>query len=179
MRFVTGSDRKFREVRMVLPDVERLDIDLPEIQETDPHAVIRAKLEAAFAHSEGEFIVEDTGLYLECLNGFPGPLIKWLLKAVGYKGIVSLTERLGNDRVSAKTVIGYAKGRGSVRFFEGELSGRIVPDRGKTGFGWDAIFQPDGQEKTLGEMTPEEKNGISYRKIAVTKLKEFLETRDV
>lgn len=81
--FITGNKNKFEEVRAILPDAEQLDIDLPEIQEIDAHGIIRAKLHAAFAHEEGEFIVEDLSFYLECLNGLPGPLIKWFLKTIG------------------------------------------------------------------------------------------------
>ena len=61
-----------------------------------------------------------------------------------------------------------------IHFFEGEIKGTIVNPRGKTDFGWDPIFQPNGHKKTFGEMTKEEKNKISHRKVAVEKLKEHL-----
>jgi len=176
IRFITGSRYKLEEVRAVVPDIEQLEMDLPEIQELDPHAIIKAKLEAAFAHAEGEFIVEDTSLYLEALGGFPGPLIKWFLKALGLEGLVSLCEKLGDDRAVAKTVIGYAKHREEISFFEGVLSGRIVRPRAASDFGWDAIFLPDGHDKTFAEMSREEKNAVSMRGQAAGKLKGFLQT---
>ncbi|MBI4086627.1 RdgB/HAM1 family non-canonical purine NTP pyrophosphatase [Candidatus Kaiserbacteria bacterium] len=177
--FITGNKGKYEEVKAILPEVEQLDIDLPEIQEIDAHEVIKAKLEAAFAHKEGEFIVEDISLYLDCLNGLPGPLIKWFLKTIGNDGLAEIAEKFGNDKATAKTMIGYAKSSDDVHFFEGVIEGRIVPARGEGGFGWDPIFLPDGHDKTFAEMTAEEKNEISMRRIATSKLKEFLTAKNI
>lgn len=173
--FITGNKNKFSEVKAILPDVEQMDIDLPEMQETDPHAIIRAKLQEAFNHAQGEFIVEDTSLYLDGLNGLPGPLIKWFLKAIGIEGLANMAEKLGNDRATAKTMIGYAKNSDDIQFFEGVVHGKIVRPQGETGFGWDPIFLPDGHEKTFANMSSEEKNQISMRRMAVNALKKYLE----
>lgn len=56
------------------------------------------------------------------------------------------------------------------------MKGTIVPTRGGNGFGWDAIFQPEGQTKTFAEMEFDEKNmeTMNMRKRAATKLKEFI-----
>lgn len=175
--FITGNKKKFEEVKAILPFVEQLDIDLPEIQDIAPHKIIRSKLTEALNHKEGEFIVEDTSLYLDCLNGLPGPLIKWFLATIGNEGLVKLADKLGNDRAEAKTIIGYGKSRDEVHFFEGSIKGRIRKAKPGSGFGWDPVFVPDGYEKAFGEMTKEEKNSISMRKIAVTKFKEFLEQK--
>ena len=80
--FITGSKGKFAEVQLIIPNLKQLNIDLPEIQELDPKKIIEAKLQSAFEHRSGEFIVEDTSLYLDCLNGLPGPLIKWFIKTI-------------------------------------------------------------------------------------------------
>jgi non-canonical purine NTP pyrophosphatase (RdgB/HAM1 family) len=172
--FITGNQRKFEEVKAILHDVEQLNIDLPEIQEIDAHKVIQAKLEEAFKHHQGEFIVEDTSLSFECLNGLPGTFIKWFMVAIGNDGLVNLANKLGNTKVSAKTVIGYAKNPSEFYFFEGEIPGSLVSPKAKSTFGWDPIFLPDGYDKTFAEMESTEKNEISMRRIAVEKLKEFL-----
>jgi len=172
--FITGNKNKFEEVKAILGDVEQLDIDLSEIQDIDAKNIIRAKLLEAMNHKEGTFIVEDTSLYLDCLKGLPGPLIKWFLKTIGNEGLASLAEKLDNNKAEAKTIIGYAKSRDEIEFFEGSISGTIVVQVGTSGFGWDPIFQPDGFDKTFAEMTAEEKNSVSMRKIAVEKLREFL-----
>lgn len=173
--FLTSNPNKLREIRSFYPDIEQLDVDLPEIQEIDPHAVIRAKLYAAFAHHKGAFIVEDTSLAIESLHGLPGPFVKWFLKTVGDEGIYKMTQPFGAQRAVATCIIGYASSPDDIHYFSGEIHGKIVPPRGKAGFGWDAIFQPDGHDKTFAEMSSSEKNAISMRKIAAKKLAEHLE----
>ncbi len=172
--FITGNKNKFEELKYILPSVEQLDIDLPEIQEIDPQLIIKNKLLEALNHAKGEFIVEDTGLYLECLNGLPGPLVKWFLKTIGKEGLARIVEYYKNDRAEARTMIGYAKNHEEMYFFEGALKGRIISPKGESNFGWDPIFLPDGYLKTFAEIGNEEKNKISMRSIAVNKLKEFL-----
>lgn len=169
--FITGNKGKLEEVKALFPNIKQLDIDLPEIQDIDPHNIIKAKLKKAFDHYDGEFIVEDTSLCLDCLNGLPGPFIKWFLKSIGDKGLFEMADKLGNVKAEAKAVFGYAKSREEIHFFEGTIKGVIVAPRGKNGFGWDSVFQPEGYSKTFGEMYREEKNKISHRFLALQKLK--------
>ncbi len=172
--FITGNAKKFSEVKMLMPDIEQLEIDLPEIQEIDAKKIIKAKLLEALQHHQGEFMVEDTSFYLDCLQGLPGPLIKWFLVTIGNKGLADIAHKFGNYKATAKTIIGYAKSHEEIYFFEGKLEGEVIMPRGDVGFGWDPIFKPTGHDKTFGEMTKAEKNAISMRSKAVTKLKEFL-----
>src|SRR3990167_2155690 len=155
--FITGNRHKFNEVKSFFPEVRQLDIDLPEIQEIDAKEVVKAKLTEAFKHAKGEFIIEDTSLYLNCLKGLPGPLIKWFLKTIGNEGLANLAKKLGDNKAEAKTIIGNAKNQDEIEFFEGSIPGKIVAQTGISGFGWDPIFQPDGFDKTFAEMTTEEK----------------------
>jgi non-canonical purine NTP pyrophosphatase (RdgB/HAM1 family) len=174
--FITGNKNKLAEVQAVLTEVKQLDIDLPEIQGLDAQKIIQAKLSESFNHSQGEFIVEDTSLHLECLKGLPGTLIKWFLQTIGNKGLAQLAEKLGNDNAEAVTMIGYAKSQDEMQFFEGRVKGKIVKPRGENKFGWDPIFIPNGYDQTFAEMGAEEKNRISMRRMALNKLKEFLST---
>ncbi len=171
--FLTGNKDKLKEVQSILNDVIALDVDVPEIQSLDAHEIIRAKLAEAQKHHTGAFMVEDTSLYFEALNGLPGPLIKWFLKTIGSSGLYKLAVAYGNYAAVAKTIVGYSDAERNTYFFEGMIKGTIVPPRGE-GFGWDPIFQPDGYTKTFGELTREEKNAISMRKIAVEKLRVHL-----
>ena len=173
--FITGNKNKFEEIKLILDHVEQLEINLPEIQEINAKEIIKSKLHEAFKHKQGNFIVEDTSLYLDCLGGLPGPLIKWFLQTMGNKGIYDLVKQTGNHNAEAKTIIGYAQGQDNIQFFEGSIKGKIVFPNAKTDFGWDPIFQPLDFEKSFAEMTQEEKNSISMRKIAADKLKKFLE----
>ncbi len=172
--FVTGNEDKYREAKVLLPTLERINFDLPEEQSLDPQVVINKKLEIARTKHEGPLIVEDTSLYLEGLNGFPGPLIKWMLQAVGNQGIYDLASKIHNRRATAKTVIGYDDGRGNVRFFEGEIDGQIVAPTGIDGFGWDDIFKPNGLDETFAEMGDDFKPEFSMRTQAFRKLQDYL-----
>ncbi len=172
--FITGNVNKFKEASRIVPELEQLDINLPEIQELDPHAIIKEKLQEALRHKRGNFVVEDTSLCLDALNGLPGPLIKWFMQSIGIGGIADLAETLGNTGATARVVVGYARGENDIYFFEGTIRGSIVSPRGETKFGWDPIFQPEGHDKTFAEMTPEEKDAISMRKIAFKKLNDFI-----
>jgi non-canonical purine NTP pyrophosphatase (RdgB/HAM1 family) len=175
--FITGNDGKFKEAVAILPNLIRIEIDVPEEQSLDPYLVIRKKLEFAKTKHSGPLIVEDTSLYLDGLNGFPGPLIKWMLHSVGTKGIYELCQKIQNRQATAKTVIGYSDQEGSVHFFEGEIHGQIVQAQGNDGFGWDDIFQPEGVNETYAEMGDDLKPEFSMRTAAFLRLKDYLKTK--
>ena len=171
--FITGNANKLKEAKIILNfEIESLDIDLKEIQSLDAHEIIKNKLEEAIKKHSGNFIVEDVSLTFECMNGLPGPLIKWFLKSVGVNGLVKITKLFNNNKAIAKCIIGYFN-EGEIQFFEGLVNGKIVEPRGNNGFGWDSIFQPDAFTKTYAEMYEEEKNKISHRTMAFEKFKEF------
>lgn len=174
-KFITGNVNKFNEVKSILPDIEQLDIDLPEIQSLDPHEIISAKLEAALEQiPEGDICVEDTSLYCEGLKGLPGPFIKWFMKSLGREDMAKLVLSTDNDKAEARTLIGYADINGEISYFEGIIKGKIVIPQGETAFGWDPIFCPDGSELTFAQMGSEEKNKISMRRQAAQKLADFI-----
>jgi len=172
--FITGNKGKYAEVKAVIPQVKQIKLDLPEIQEIDAKAIIKAKLIEALKHKKGEFIVEDTSLYLDCLNGLPGPLIKWFLQSIGNQGLYQLSQRYKNQKAQAMSIFGYARNSKQIKFFQGVIRGKIVKPKGSKGFGWDQIFQPQGFKKTFAQMEQVEKNHISMRRIALNSLKQYL-----
>lgn len=176
--FITGNQNKLAEIQAILPGVEQLDVDLIEIQETNPEAIIQEKLQEALKHHTGPLMVEDTGLYLEGMNGLPGPLIKWFIKKIGVAGLAQLAMQLPSQQAVAETHIGYASKSGEIHFFKGSIKGKIVLPQSESNFGWDPIFQPDGYDISFAEMSPAEKNQISMRRQAVEQLKEFLATQE-
>ena len=171
--FITTNKNKVKEVQQLLDDVKQLDIELPEIQDVDPKNIIAEKLKEAFKHHSGPFILDDTSLCFDALNGLPGPLIRWFLEALGREGLWKLCDKMGVYGAQAKCMLAYAKSPEYIQFFEGVVRGRIVAPRGDY-FGWDPVFQPDGYEKTFAELAGEQKNSISHRRLAVEKLKEYL-----
>ena len=174
--FITGNPDKFREAQSIIPSLEQLDIDLPEIQSLDPHEIIKAKLDSARSMQEGEFVVEDTSLYFEGLNGLPGPFIKWFYKTVGNEGMYQMCRVFDNYSARADVLLGYIDNSGLVSYFSGSINGVIVPPQGEFGFGWDPIFLPEGSDKTFAEIKQEEKDVFSMRRMAFEKMAEYLDS---
>ncbi len=176
LKFITGNNDKVNEFRGILPEVEieQLSIDIPEIQSMDPKEIILGKLDFASKHYEGAFVVEDVSLGLQALNGFPGPLIKWLEKSVSLEDFARLANSLGNNRAEHKITYGLSVPGQPVKFFEGITWGQIVAPRGTGDFGWGPTFIPDGSEQTYGEMGPQGKYQYSPRKKALELLKQHL-----
>lgn len=175
--FITGNEKKMREARSVIGNLLQLNIDVPEIQELDSRKVIEAKLVEAKKRHDGQFVVEDTSLHLDCLGGLPGPFIKWFMQTMGAEGIWSLAEKHGNYVAYATATVGYSDGE-KTEFFEGRIDGEIVAPRGDKSFGWDPVFMPKGHDRTLAQMEEHEKNAISHRGTAFEKLRVFLEEKN-
>ena len=97
-----------------------------------------------------------------------------MLDTLGPAGLLKLVAGETNRRVTVSTCIAYADEKG-VHTFVGSVSGSLADTlRGEGGFGYDPIFIPDGSDHTYAEMSAEEKNAGSMRKIALDKLKKFL-----
>ncbi len=175
IHFITGNPGKFKEAKAIIPELSQLDLDLPEIQELDPQKIIQAKLETVYDHHTGAFVVEDVCLSFSCLQGLPGPLTKWFEIGMGLEAMADLVHRYDDHRVTASTIVGFSPQQREIHYFTGEIHGTVVKPRGKGGFGFDTIFQPEGYEVTLAEMPADEKRTISHRGQAFRKLKEFLE----
>lgn len=169
--FVTGNKNKLREVNEILDiKLEQIDIDLTEIQHIDVVEVVKEKAIEAYRKTGKPSLVEDTSLEFKAWNGFPGALIKWFLSTVNNEGILKMLSGEENRDATAKTAVGFYDGE-NVHVFLGELNGTMSTQvLGELGFGWDPIFIPEGKEKTLAEMRPEEKNRISMRKSALQEL---------
>lgn len=174
IEFITGNNDKFIEASQIISNLKQADVNLDEIQSLTSEEIISHKLKEARLYFKSNLVVEDTSLSFDCLNGLPGPFIKWFLKTVGNEGLVKITESFNNNKAVAKATVGYLDEDDNISFFDGSISGQIVKSRGDNGFGWDSIFKPEGMDKTFAEMNLEEKNEISMRKIAFGKLKDFL-----
>ncbi|SDY79983.1 dITPase [Saccharopolyspora shandongensis] len=175
---ITGNAGKAREYASLLGiPVTPVREDLTEIQSLDVTEVVHRKAAEAYRLHGSPVLVDDTGLALDAWNGFPGALIRWVLKARGVDGVLTM---VGDDPARAATVttaIGYADAHGDVQVFTGSLHGTIAPEpRGDNGFGYDSIFIPSsGGGRTYAEMAPEEKNEISHRRLAVNALRKGLD----
>lgn len=161
---VTGNPDKRREAERILGfSLDCAAVDLPEIQSLDLETVLRAKGEEAWQRLGQPLIVEETGLSLAALNGFPGPLVKWMLEAVGPEGIAATAHGLGDPNASAQCALLYRDGD-DVRIAHGATHGTLITTaRGSAGFGWDPIFIPAGQTQTYAELGEREKDTMGHR----------------
>ncbi|KAI4087314.1 MAG: hypothetical protein LQ348_007424 [Seirophora lacunosa] len=178
LHFITGNPNKLAEVQAILGNTVPLrnrSLDLVEIQGTI-EGISKDKCRQAAAMLGGPVLVEDTCLCFSALKGLPGPYIKWFLQALGHEGLNKLL--LGYEDKSAHAVCTFAFSEGpghEPMLFEGRVLGKIVPARGALVFGWDPIFEYQGE--TFAEMDKAKKNGLSHRFLALAKLKAWFASR--
>ena len=152
-------------------EVQQIDLDLVEIQDLDPYKVIEHKLKEAYTlTNKTNILVEDTSMYIDCLNGLPGPFIKYFLKALDNEGLADLVSKYSNNKATAKVIIGLLEDNNKIEYYEGVIAGNIVKPRGNMGFGWDSIFEVEKWGKTFAELTFEEKASYSMRRFTLIKL---------
>lgn len=174
---VTGNRGKIAEARLALgADLEAVELDLPEIQSLDLIEVLRAKADEAWRQIGRPLVIEDVSLELQALNGFPGPLVKWMLQALGAEGLARAAHTLGDTRALARCGLLY-RDAGRIVAAEGITEGELIlPGRGVHGFGWDPVFLPDGETRTFAELTGKEKDAVSHRGRAWRELRKRLGT---
>jgi len=169
--FVTSNEGKIKEAEMILGiPIIATKADVEEIQSLDLEEIAKAKAERAFELIHKPLFVDDVGLYVEAWNGFPGPFIKYLRESVGNDGILRMMKDETNRHLIAKAVIGFHNGK-EILTFTGEVQGILATEpKGERGWGWDPIFIPAHTDKTYAELTVEEKNAISHRRVALEKI---------
>jgi XTP/dITP diphosphohydrolase len=163
--------------------VEQFDGKGVEIQaDTTGEVAAQASMGAALAAGR-PVLVEDAGLYVESLRGFPGPYSSHAFKTIGVAGILVLLRAtpVGRGGRSARFVssVSYCEPRSEPLLFEGTVRGVIARGPwGRNGFGFDPIFVPEGGAKTFGELSLEEKCEVSHRAVAMRKFADWYVSRD-
>ena len=167
---VSTNIHKYLEAREVLASLGLslafLRDEVPELQSTDLAQIASWGARWAAEKWDLPVLVEDTGLFIEGLNGFPGPYASYVLKTIGLEGILRLLEGAEDRRACFKTALAFCDGKGAEPVvFTGEACGTIAHEpRGTGGFGYDPIFVPEGGDgRTFAEMSTSEKNAYSHR----------------
>lgn len=178
--FVTTNKHKFEEVKEILKPypivLTQENLDYPENHDASLEEIAREGARWCAEKLGAPCVVEDTGLYFTAYNNFPGALPKFVFHALSYKGIFKL---LAEDDRGAyfKTVAALAEPGGEPRLFEGMMRGSITEEVRRMEadvMPYDRIFIPQGEERTISEMTMKEKNGFSQRAEAFHKLGEYI-----
>ena len=177
INFVTSNKNKVKEFKQILePDIKvnHIEMSYPEIRSEDSEEIARHSAKELADKLKKTVVVEDSGLFIDALNGFPGTYSATIHKKIGLKGIIKLMEGIKDRKCTYKSAVAYCKSGKKAVSFLGEEKGRVAESiRGNYGFGHDPIFIPQGSKKTYGKM----KNCVEikkFRRRAVMKLKDCL-----
>jgi len=174
--FATSNPNKVKEVQEILEEVEHFPFDHNEIRSDDAEEIAREAVEAAYSKLKKPVFVEDSGLFIEGLKGFPGTYSGWVQKKIGSKGILKLMNGIKNRNAEFRCSIAYIDENG-IKIITERCKGEIsLEERGKSGFGYDPIFIPEGNERTFAESI-ELKTKLSHRYKAIIELKKYLKNK--
>ena len=170
--FASTNQNKFLEVQSILStrniSVDFSQIPLVEIQSDSLEEIAREKAKTAFTKVGRRVIVEDDGLFIDSLGGFPGQYSSFVFRTIGNDGILKLLAGSAKRSAYFHSVIAFYNGK-TLSISEGRVYGSIS-ERITEGSGWgfDPIFMPDGTGLTFAELK-KSKNEYSHRKRALEK----------
>lgn len=179
---VTSNEHKFNEIKEVALEYG-LEVEMCpglklEIQSDSLEDIVFKSALIAYMYLSRPIIVEDAGLFIDALNGFPGPYSNYVYKTIGVNGILKLLDGVDNRKACFKSAVALVVNN-KVLSAVGEVCGEIVArPRGAGGFGFDPIFVPSGESKTFAEMNIREKNKYSHRARATRRVFELMLSRD-
>ncbi len=171
--FVTSNRYKFEEASELAVrygiELEHRDTPYIEIQADELEHVVRPGVQQACALLRLPCFVEDAGLFVRALGGFPGPYSSFVFRTLGNEGLLKLLSGENDRRAEFRSAVGYCVPGGKPEVFMGKVEGNIAPEpKGTQGFGFDPIFlATEGDGRTFAEMTTAEKNRLSHRALAI------------
>lgn len=166
--FASSNKNKYQEARAILAEfgikLGFFNCKLLEIQSDSIRKIALHKVTDAFSQCKKPVIVEDDGLFIDSLSGFPGPFSSYVFKTIGNKGILQLVNTKRN--ANFQSVIAYCDKK-QVALFDAKIKGKISKKTHGKGWGYDPIFIPHGQKMTYASL--KNKNEISHRYLALRK----------
>ena len=178
--FATGNKHKYLEVKEMFNNENTITLKWfkfkhREIRSDSIEEIALEAVEKAYNLIKKPVFVDDTGLFLDAISGFPGTYSAWIQQKIGNKGILTLLKNKKKKERGAKfkSCIAFFDGKKRKTFF-GSVSG-IISEKilGKNGFGYDSIFIPVGYSKTFAQSI-RLKKALSHRYKAITKLKKYI-----
>ena len=171
LQFVTHNKHKYEEAVEIAKNfkisISWLNVEYEEIQDDELENIAIAScknlLNIKPELKNNQFFAEDAGLFIDALDGFPGPYSAYVSQTIGNDGILKLMKNEQNRDAYFKSVVAiYYEKR--IKLFMGETRGSILFEkRGNKGFGFDPIFIPTGEEQSFAEMSLTTKNLYSHR----------------
>ena len=169
--FASSNEHKFQEAERILANlgmqINLFKTTLEEIQSNNLNDIAEKKAINAYDLIQKPVIIEDDGLFINTLNGFPGPYSSYVYDTIGNKGIMDLLENSQVRDAKFVSIIAYCDSDCDVKLFESSIPGKISSIIEKGGWGYDPIFIPDGESKTYANVSDKDK--FSHRSAALTK----------
>ena len=169
--FASSNEHKFQEAERILANlgmqINLFKTTLEEIQSNNLNDIAEKKAINAYDLIQKPVIIEDDGLFINTLNGFPGPYSSYVYDTIGNKGIMDLLENSKVRDAKFVSIIAYCDSDCDVKLFESSIPGKISSIIEKGGWGYDPIFIPDGESKTYANVSDKDK--FSHRSAALTK----------
>lgn len=167
--FVSSNKNKFYEAKSILSknkiNLGFFKSNLKEIQANSIKEIAAQKADDAYRRIHKPLIIEDTGLFIDSLSGFPGPFSSYVFKTIGNSGILRLVKT--NRKAKFLSVVAYCDNKYGVVLFEAKVDGKISKKSIGKGWGYDPIFIPQGYSKPYALLS--NKNEISHRYKALKK----------
>ncbi|MEM2905902.1 MAG: RdgB/HAM1 family non-canonical purine NTP pyrophosphatase [Candidatus Bathyarchaeia archaeon] len=169
--FATRNEDKFKEAEAILSErglvVKMLKEPKLEVQSDSLKRIARLAAVSLVKHGWSPVLVEDTGLFIHALNGFPGPYSSYVLRSLGNKGVLKLMDGVADRGAVFRCAVAFCRTGEKPVAFQGEAQGRIAVEERGIRWGYDPIFEPyNGGGLTFAEMGPEKKNKLSHRRMA-------------
>jgi XTP/dITP diphosphohydrolase len=176
--FASSNPHKFAEVCQILSHwklpVGFAQLELTEIQADHLEPIAEMKAREASRRLNARALVEDAGLFIESLRGFPGPYSAYVFRTLGIEGVLTLLRDEKRRRAHFRSVIGYCEPGAVPECFTASVDGTIAMLPRGGGWGYDPIFVPDGARGlTYGELEGE-KNHRSHRRKSLEMFAECL-----
>jgi len=173
--FVSNNLNKYSEIKSMLDD-KIIDLDLKfckqdiiEIQDEKIENIAMEKARSAYSIVKKPILIEDDGLFINSLNGFPGQYSKFISKSIGNKGIIRLLKSSSDRSAFFKSIFVYNDGI-IAKLFYGKINGKISSTITTGGWGYDPIFIP---------LKRNNKKGITFAKLSQTNKKNELSHRRI
>jgi XTP/dITP diphosphohydrolase len=174
--FATGNNHKVEEANAALAPhkikVVKLEgFEKLEIQHVNLEEVAKAALALIVTKNDKLVLVEDSGLFVHELNGFPGPYSSYVFDTLGVEGILRLLGDAKNRKAEFRSSVAFGSKGKIFSIFSSVTEGMITTQpKGENGFGFDPIFVPMWTNKTFAQMELKEKTVYSHRAKALNKL---------
>jgi XTP/dITP diphosphohydrolase len=169
INFASGNPDKIAEVTRILEKyaikVNAMDSKVREIQADNLEEIAADSARTTANFLARGVAVEDAGLFITCLRGFPGPYSSYVYNTIGCQGILRLMAEKTNRSAIFRSVVSYCDPNSEPLVFTGDVKGRIaLAERSGRKFGYDPVFVPEELDgRAFSELTIGEKNSISHR----------------